>query len=95
MDGLQKTKTADEVRENALPLFEIACYNISSWYIYFFHTKRPSRPSLMLNDIHLNIPVPLTLPFLGTALYAQMPAAYHVPQFEIILKDEATHYFLA
>ena len=63
--------------------------------IFFFYTNRPSRPSLMLNDIHLNIPVPLTLPFLGTALYAQMPAASHVPQFEIIIKDEATHYFLA
>ena len=50
---------------------------------------------MMLNDVHMNIPVPMTLPFLGTALYAQMPAAYNVPQFEIILKNEASHYFLA
>jgi hypothetical protein len=50
---------------------------------------------MMLNDVHMNIPVPMTLPFLGTALYAQMPAAYNVPQFEIILKNDATQYFLA
>jgi hypothetical protein len=36
MDGLQKTKTLEEVRENVLPLFEIACHNISAWYIYHF-----------------------------------------------------------
>lgn len=60
-----------------------------------FYRNRPSRPSLILNDINMNIPVPLTLPFLGTVLYAQMPAAYNVPQFEIILKNEASHYFLA
>ena len=53
---------------------------------------RPFRPSLLISELHLNIPIPLTLPFLGTALYAQMPAAYNVPQFDFKVSNDIPHF---
>lgn len=31
MDALAQTRNISQVIQSALPLFEIACYNISSW----------------------------------------------------------------